>query len=284
VLPDDSTIDHVLGRMRAQLAAIRAHEAGVRQGSDHEELHQMRTAVRRLRAILRAVPMATTSELAASRRELRWLGRVLGTARDADVQGDYFRTVLGSLTGTEGGVVRRVLRRLDARRARARQRLLTVLDGRRYTRLMEGLQQALDHSRVVDEDVCLSRIARDQFDALRKAVKALPDAPSDDEIHAVRILLRRARYAAELAQAQGGRRVERFVRRAGKLQNRLGEHQDAAIAERTLRAVRRSLRGRAARAAAGRLIERQRRRRRMAWRAFEDKWPTLKRRGRKAWG
>src|ERR671935_259102 len=61
--------------LRAQLAAIRAHEAGVREGADHEELHQMRTAVRRLRAILRVVPAALANEPAANRRELRWLGR-----------------------------------------------------------------------------------------------------------------------------------------------------------------------------------------------------------------
>jgi CHAD domain-containing protein len=269
--------------LRAQLAAIRAHEAGVREGADHEELHQMRTAVRRLRAILRVVPAALASEPAASRRELRWLGRVLGTARDADVQREYFRTLLGSLAEAESSVVRRVLRRLEAHRSRARRRVLAVLDGRRYTRLVTDLQQALDEPRAV-EAAGVARTAGDQFERLRKAVKALPADPSDAEVHAVRIVLRRARYAAELAEADGGRKVERFVRRAARLQDMLGEHQDAAVAERTLRAVRRALPSRAARAAAARLIERQRRRRRAAWRAFEDAWPALKRRGRKAWG
>src|SRR2546427_5785546 len=46
--------DHILALMREQLEAIRAHEPGTRAGIDPEQLHRMRTAVRRLRAILGA--------------------------------------------------------------------------------------------------------------------------------------------------------------------------------------------------------------------------------------
>jgi len=275
-------IDHVVATMRAQLAAIRAHEPGVRQGPDPEELHQMRTAVRRLRAILRLLRPVLDNDVAASRAELRWLGHLLGAARDADVLSAYFRAVLASLAGPEAAVVERILRRLDTRRARARRRVLAALDGPRHAHLVDALQQIVRDPRIADEDLHLRRIARRQFKKLRKAVKALPRTPSDEEVHAVRITLRRARYAGELAPAR--RRTERFVRRAAKLQDVLGDHQDAAIAERALRAVRRATHTGEDRAAAGRLIEQQRRRLRASWRAFEEQWPTLARRGRKAWG
>ena len=277
-----ASIDHVVATMRAQLAAIRAHEPGVRQGTDPEELHHMRTAVRRLRAILRLLRPALENDVGSTRDELRWLGHLLGTARDADVLSAYFRAALGSLTGPEAAVVERILRRLDTRRARARRRVLAALDGARYAHLVDALEQTVRDPRTTDEELHLRRLARREFKKLRKAVKALPPAPSDEEVHAVRITLRRARYAGELAPAR--RRAQRFVRRAAKLQDVLGDHQDAAIAERALRAVRRATHAGEDRAAAERLIEQQRRRRQAAWRAFEEQWPTLERRGRQAWG
>ena len=47
--------DRILALMLEQVEAIRAHERGTRAGTDPEHLHKMRTAVRRLRAILGAV-------------------------------------------------------------------------------------------------------------------------------------------------------------------------------------------------------------------------------------
>src|SRR5438552_199006 len=51
-------------------------------------------------------------------------------------------------------------------------------------------------------DLALAEIAAKQFKKLRRAVKALPRQPSDRELHAVRIKLKRARYAGELAEAE----------------------------------------------------------------------------------
>ncbi len=54
---------------------------------------------------------------------------------------------------------------------------------------------------------------------------------SDDELHAARIKVKRARYAAELAEHELGSRGERFVDAAKRLQDVLGEHQDSVVAE-----------------------------------------------------
>jgi CHAD domain-containing protein len=67
------------------------------------------------------------------------------------------------------------------------------------------------------------------------------------------------------------------------VQDVLGEHQDAAVAERRLRALLGGARGRAARETLRGLVERQRRRRQAARAEFREQWPTLARRGRKAW-
>jgi CHAD domain-containing protein len=277
-----SAVDHVLATMRLQLEAMQAHDPGTRLGRDPEELHKMRTAVRRLRAILRAVrPMLDPVWLRELRSELEWLATVLGTVRDLDVFRHYLRTELASLKRAEQAVVRGVLGRLNAERARARERLLVALNDPRYFKLQDRLEDAIQHPRVVAVDVSLSDVAAGEFKKLRKAVQALPKNPSARDLHLVRLKVKRARYAGELAQAIVGRPAERFVDKAGKLQGILGEHQDAVVAEERLHTL---LHGQRVRTVANRLVKRQRTRRKVAREAFLEQWPKLKRGGRKAWG
>ena len=63
-------------------------------------------------------------------------------------------------------------------------------------------------------DVSLRDIAAQEFKKLRKTVEALPETPSDADLHQVRIKAKRARYAAELAAPMVGRPAERFVDKA----------------------------------------------------------------------
>jgi CHAD domain-containing protein len=276
--------DHIVALMREQVEAIRAHEPGTRAGADPEQLHRMRTAVRRLRAILGATrEMFDPTWLGRLRGELDWLGTVLGARRDLDVFRQRLREDLGSLKSARRVAGRVLLNRLDAERARARDAILAALDSPRYVKLLDLLDKAVEHPRVVTANLSLPAIAAGQFRKLRKAVKALPERPSDHDLHAVRIKVKRARYAAELAQTTVGRPAERFVARARKLQDILGEHQDAVVAEERLRALVARDAGRSERVLAGELLNRQRARRQAAQMDFFDQWPKLKRRGDKAW-
>ena len=148
---------------------------------------------------------------------------------------------------------------------------------------MRRLDEAVRQPRVATADLSLPRIAARQFKKLRKAVKALPAEPSNAELHAVRIEVKRARYAAELAAEEVGRPAARFVDKAKKVQDILGEHQDAVMAESRIRAWLRGIRSHPATWLRDRLIKRQRTRRQKARKAFWRRWPRLKRRGRKAW-
>ena len=275
-MPTDSALAHVLAALKGQVDAIDAHEAGARTGRDPEDVHQMRVAVRRLRAILRASrPLFDPGWVDGLRRELKWLGTVLGGVRDLDVLHAYLRSQLEALPAPE----RRAGR---ADRVRARAALRVALASPRYARLLARLRAALVHPPTRPSSVPLPGIAATEFKKLRKAVAGLPRPPSAEELHAVRIKVKRARYAAELAQPIIGRRAERFIAKAKKLQDILGEHQDAVVAEEYLRKV--TARTPAAQALAQPLIEQQRKRRKKARAAFGKKWPKLKRRGRKAYG
>jgi CHAD domain-containing protein len=107
--------------------------------------------------------------------------------------------------------------------------------------------------------------------------------PTDAGLHVVRIKAKRARYAAELAASVADRLAERFIDRVKNLQDILGEHQDAVVAEARLRELFDRAPGRRAGFVAGLLVERQRGRRLAARAAFEKWWPKVQRRGRKAW-
>src|SRR5438046_7891999 len=69
----------IVAALGEQIDAIRGHTAGARRGTDPEDVHEMRTAARRLRAILRAARLGLDRAwVGAIRRELDWLGRKLG--------------------------------------------------------------------------------------------------------------------------------------------------------------------------------------------------------------
>jgi len=279
-----SALDHVLALLRVQLDAVRAHDPGTRLGTDPEELHQMRVAVRRLRAILKAArPMFEPETVEALRGELAWLGAALGVVRDVDVMREYLKAELATLEPVERRGGHRLLRRLEEAREETRLELTKALDDDRYLVLLDRIEETLAHPPVTNAEVSLRDVAAREFKKLRKAADALPETPSDADLHAVRIKAKRARYAAELAAPVVGRAAERFVEKAKKLQDVLGEHQDAVVAEGRLRELFDGGRGRRAGFVAGRLVERQRARRLAARADFASYWPKVERRGRKAW-
>jgi CHAD domain-containing protein len=276
-------LDRVLAVMGSHLEAIRSHDPGTRLGDDPEELHQMRVATRRLRAVLRAArPMFGPRPVKDLRKELAWLGTTLGGRRDLDVMHGHLRDEVATLDSQDRGAGRGLLRRLETARVRAREDLLTALDSSRYFTLLDTIEATIAQPPVVSSDVSLVDVAAREWRKLRKAVKALPEAPADADLHQVRIKAKRVRYAAELAAPEAGHPAERFVDRVKKLQDVLGEHQDAVVAEACLRDLARDAPGPRTGFVAGLLVERQHSRRQAARAAFAECWPEVQRRGRKA--
>ena len=184
----------IVASLREQIEAIRGHAAGARRGSDPENVHEMRTAARRLRAILRAVRSGfDRAWVEALRSELDWLGSTLGAVRDLDVLREHLRDELAALEdSTRRSASLQLSECLDVEHSRARAKLLAALDSPRYRELLRRLDEAVRQPRVATADLSLPRIAARQFKKLRKAVKALPAEPSNAELHAVRIEVKRA--------------------------------------------------------------------------------------------
>ena len=272
-----SPVEALRAALRDQLSLILAHDPGTRLGTDAEDLHQLRVATRRLRAFLRASRSFVDEQWASElRAELGWLGSELGRVRDLDVLIEHLREESASLEPEETRAFKPILTALGRERGRQRRTLLRGLESDRYLALLDRLETADPPIR--EADTTLEAIWRREFRRLRRAMKELGESPVDDVLHGARIHAKRARYAAELARPALGKRAVPFLEAAKELQDVLGIHQDAVVAEQALR--ENVAAHPAAGVAVGRLIERERQRRVEMRRTYRGAWKQLDRAGR----
>ena len=261
-------LDALCMRLRAQLRTVLANDPGTRLGRDPESLHDMRVAVRRSRALLRAGQPLYENDVSGLVEELRWVGEKLGAVRDLDVLLERLRAETEDLDPADRAASRALLRTLERRRTSARTSLLKALGGDRYFALLDRFGAEVDALTPSGVDVTLDDLAKRELKKLRKDVRATGVEPADEELHALRKRGKRVRYAYELAGKSA------VVKRAKALQDVLGEHQDSVVAETTLRDLS-SAPDRAI--VAGRLIERERARRASARNSWRKAWDRLAR-------
>ena len=219
---DAPTQAHVQAMLEAQYRSMVAHDPGVRLGDDPEDLHQLRVATRRLRAILRAARGVIDPAWADGlRTDVAWLGAQLGPVRDSDVLRESLAAERSEprRAGAEGA--RRAACASSIARRRTRVSVLAeAMSSDRYFTLLDTIELAVAAPRFTGDDTPLAAIAKTEFRKLRRAVRALGEDPSDEELHAVRISGKRARYAAELAEALDRQGGDRFIRRAKAVSGR----------------------------------------------------------------
>jgi CHAD domain-containing protein len=278
-------VEHLKFILMKYVHALRLHDPGTRLGGDIEDLHEMRVSTRRLRAILRAArPLLVPGWAESLRAELAWLGERLGPARDLDVQVEYFKKEAAELESRDRKPLERFITHLLAERETSQQALLDDLKSPRYLELVNKLIEAAQEPAAVLSTVTLYDIAAGEFAKWRKAMRQLDRAPTDAELHRLRIKAKRARYAAELAQTSVGKPATKFIAQAKAFQDLLGVHQDAVLAEHYIREFLDQSTSVRAAFVAGRMVERQRQRRELARAKFRVQWKRLNKQGRKAWG
>jgi CHAD domain-containing protein len=276
---DGPLLAHLQHFFGEQLAELEARDPGVRFGADPEDVHRFRVATRRTRALIRATRPLLGPQLAPLGEELRWLGGVLGAVRDLDVLLEHLRTEVATLDADEAGG-KELLRQLEAERELRRAELLEALASERYRALLASFESGVALISPLEDDGGAQAVARAALAKLRRAAKRLPAEPSDDQLHALRIKAKRARYAAELAALGGSKSAARTVGAFKHLQDVIGTHQDAVVAEARLRSLARAKTA----VAAGRLIERERERKRAMRADHPAALTAALRAGRKAFG
>ncbi|MEO8045645.1 MAG: CYTH and CHAD domain-containing protein, partial [Nitrospirota bacterium] len=282
---DAPPLAHVRWALTHHAQWLLTHDPGARLGREPESLHQMRVATRQLRAILRtARPLLVPEWTSSLRDDLRWLGRLLGPARDLDVQLAYFREESTSLDARDRRPLTSFIAHLEAQRTNAQEALLNELKSARYLDLVRLLQQAAHDLTTVESTLTLRDLAKQEYTKLRHAIRQAGRGPNSATIHEVRIKTKRARYAAELAGSTVGKPATRFINKARAVQDVLGMHQDALQAETYIRTFLKHSTSTRAAFVAGRMVERQRRRREKARKKMQRLLRGLLKRGEKAWG
>ena len=235
----DASAGNVVRRAIA-LSAIRLirHDPVVRLDTDPEGVHQARVATRRLRSDLRTFrPLVDEAWSSALRDELGWLADLLGDVRDGDVLLERLRHRVAELPDAhERDAAAGVLATLEHERDTAHSTLLEALHGRRYLRLLDDLVAAANAPSLRDNandpaSEVVPELLRRPWHKLEKRAGKLGDSPSDEQLHAVRIRTKRVRYAAEAVEPIVGKPARAFAKAAERLQDVLGELNDAVVAE-----------------------------------------------------
>ncbi|TMD86230.1 MAG: CYTH and CHAD domain-containing protein [Chloroflexi bacterium] len=244
VTPESAAREVIRTVLAEPVAAILRNDPLVRTSKDPEAVHQARVATRKLRSHLRTFgPLLEPEWTAPLRSELGWLAMALGAVRDREVLLDRLRERAKSLPASDSRSAASLLHLLELEIESLRKKLYTELDSQRYVDLLESLVAAA-HSPVCTLDAdqpasqLLPPLATGPWRRLRSATRQLPDPPTDPELHRIRILAKRARYAAEAVAPVVGEGAVAFARAAAKLQTILGEHQDSVTAQAWLRVAR----------------------------------------------
>ncbi len=277
--------EHLKWALTQHVEWLLAHDPGTRLGTESESVHQFRVAIRRLRAVLRAArPTLLPAWARSLEQELTWLSELLGPARDLDVQIAYFIQESTGLNARDRKLLAQFISHLRAQRALVQQMLLSELTSARYFELIRRLQQAARDPSIIDSPLTICELANRQFKKLRETIRQLRSSPSAVALHKVRIKVKRARYAAELARCSVGKPASRFMKSARRVQEVLGSHQDAIQAERYIQQFVKYSTSVRAGFLAGRMAERQRHRRDTIRKELNPLLKAMLKQGKKTWG
>lgn len=231
---------------------LHSNEAGMLERGDIEYLHQMRVALRRERSALSIFSRAfSKAAFAETAKELKWLAGQFGPARDWDVF--VTETVVPvCATFSQHPDMLALREKCEEIRQKHGDEACRAVDSRHYTELMLKLGTWLSaESWLVPEDsapaghragsgsgVSIMEFAgallTHRHRQLKKHGKKLDslDAP---QLHALRIIAKKQRYAAEFfAGLYPQKEARRYIQSLSRLQDVLGVMNDVVVVEKLL--------------------------------------------------
>ncbi|MGD0861675.1 MAG: CHAD domain-containing protein [Candidatus Limnocylindrales bacterium] len=248
VLPDDSLPEAARKVINYHFARLRARERGTRDGSNVEDLHDMRVAARRIRAAWRifndAFKPGRTRKL---RRRLRILSERLGVVRDLDVLIDGLEAYRLGLDPDQQPGLEPLLALWRRQRNSARDLLIAELDSGRYADFVDDMKDFLEagaNEAATVASPTLPHRVRDRvpsqiwaaYETVRAYEPVLPWADVET-LHQLRIATKWLRYDLEFFGETLGRDSARLLGRVVALQDFLGCLHDADVAAKLSRDI-----------------------------------------------
>jgi len=247
LLPENPTFADVARRVfQTQWEQFTSRAYGLRCGEDIEYVHEMRVALRRVRAALKVFRRAVNGALPAFRDEVRQLADALGAVRDADVFLVFLRRYAAGAPAEHLPYLRRFIRSEQRKRRRHYRALLDLFESerfadlrRRYDPILNGGLQSLAGE--ADEPLALHapRILKQRLKQVARYRRRL-DQFSPEEQHALRIQCKKLRYTAEFFSDVYAAGLKALIAPMTEMQDALGDVHDADVyRERVLRHHRR---------------------------------------------
>lgn len=235
---DDAFSIILRGCFRHLLQAMPAAE----DGRNPEGVHQLRVALRRLRAALHLMQsVGSWSTCDALRAEARWLGQSLSAARDWDIFQTETLPVVAKGCATLGGFTA-LGEVAERQRSAAYRKIRIALADRRCASFILGLGEWIE-TRGWRSDVSPETLGQLAEPAVNFAGRILSDrhgkvlkrgrrfkSQSPEKRHQVRLLLKKLRYSVDFLLPLYGERksARKYALRLAGLQDELGCYNDMA--------------------------------------------------------
>lgn len=240
VQPDDPISEAGRKVLRGEFIKMLQHEAGSRTGTDIEDVHKMRVAIRQTRSAFRLLEgYFKPGLLRAYRKDLRRVMRALGEVRDLDVMIDDLNTFKAPLAEAQAAALHDVVESLDQRRSVARANLLGVLESKSYRRFVRDYADFLttpgaganSPGTAVPFQVrhILPTMIYQHLAAVR-AYETLVEEADAPTLHALRIEFKALRYSVALFQDVLGKEAASFIDELKQIQDLLGRLNDIEVA------------------------------------------------------
>jgi CHAD domain-containing protein len=229
--------------LEARVEALMQLLTGPGWQEDPDRLHDVRVASRRLRAVLDLVEPDIYPGHRRHARRLRRLTRALGRTRELDVHLGIVEDLARRVPDLDGGpALEHLLEVVGRRQRRARRAMAATLEGLCLKRLPRLLQvpSLPDPFRAGDLPPAVWSCLEPWLDGAFPP----PDLLDRDEpaaLHALRIRVKRLRYALEVLGVGFQSFPETQLRQLRALQTALGYHHDLATLEAFLARHRRGL-------------------------------------------
>jgi CHAD domain-containing protein len=256
VEPGDLLSDAGRKVLRWHFAEMLAHEPGSRLGEDIEALHDMRVATRRMRAAFEVFGEAfDPTVLKPHLKGLRRTGRALGRVRDLDVliqKAQVYQKAIAE-KGRKGKDQPGLERLFDAwavEREAARRAMLAYLNGKDYARFKEKFNAFLSMPHAgshpqgeIRTSAVTTGLVRESVPVLIytrlgavRAFDAILSEASIEQLHELRIAFKKLRYAVDFFRDVLGPESSAVISELKKIQDHLGDLNDADVAARLLHA------------------------------------------------
>ncbi len=240
--PDDSMSEAGRKILYFHFWRMLNNEAGTREGTDIEALHDMRVATRRMRSAIDVFGRYfKRGVMPPFELRLRRTARLLGQVRDLDVLVEKAQIYLGTLAPENAHDLDPLLERWQFDRAQARAKLIAYLDSAKYidwvrafgqflttpgagARKLKGFPPKPAQVRHIAPALLYTRWARVW------AFEPLMPQAAITTLHALRIECKRLRYALEFFREVLGPDAEAVIARVVRLQDHLGNLHDADVA------------------------------------------------------